>query len=329
MAVWTQRLSLGFYRQAGYTWWDTADRAGPGWTGRLGGEVTSHKLVVLLVGLHGQSGLALETGGQVRYLQRGETRWQRLQGVEVAVRVQALGRPASSGGRHVNLIFRGKAHCHVVTLEVLSWSLRNGLEVEEHRPLRRLIGVNCRAAELLEKGLRPPAKDCSWLCESRSGRDTARVRPTEDSRPGLLAELHRARTSSCQRTDSFTAKRIYDSCIGYHGHGAGGPLTSSSVLWALEHTEMPRQQSRRRCFSTAQPDRDAASRRPQPMRRQKGPPPLKASKIRPAPTGFMLFQRHRRDRLVRWIKPLQSSGTGRESTCEGKYKIPEELRSPS
>lgn len=33
--------------------------AGPGWAGRLGGEVTSHKLVVLLVGPDGQRGLAL------------------------------------------------------------------------------------------------------------------------------------------------------------------------------------------------------------------------------------------------------------------------------
>ncbi|KAK1883775.1 Valine--tRNA ligase [Dissostichus eleginoides] len=40
-----------------------------------------------------------------------------------------------------------------------------------------------------------------------------------------------------------------------------------------------------------------------------------------APTGFMLFQRHRSDRLVRCIKPFQSLGTGAESTCNNTYKI--------
>lgn len=40
--------------------------------------------------------------------------------------------------------------------------------------------------------------------------------------------------------------------------------------------------------------------------------------LQPAPTGFMLFQRHRSDRLVRWSKPFHSSGRGIELTCEGK-----------
>ena len=39
--------------------------AGPGRAGRLGGQVTGHKLVVLLVGPYGQCGLALQTGGQI------------------------------------------------------------------------------------------------------------------------------------------------------------------------------------------------------------------------------------------------------------------------
>lgn len=43
----------------------TAVVAGPGWTGRLGRQVASHQLVVLLVGSCGQGGLALEAGGQV------------------------------------------------------------------------------------------------------------------------------------------------------------------------------------------------------------------------------------------------------------------------
>lgn len=39
-----------------------------------------------------------------------------------------------------------------------------------------------------------------------------------------------------------------------------------------------------------------------------------------APTGFMLFQRHRSDRLVRRIKPFQSSGTGSELTWTAQIK---------
>lgn len=39
--------------------------AGPGWAGRLEGQITRHKLVVLLVGPDGQRGLALKAGRQV------------------------------------------------------------------------------------------------------------------------------------------------------------------------------------------------------------------------------------------------------------------------
>lgn len=42
-----------------------AIETGPGWAGGLGGEVTGHELVVLLVGPHCQCGLALETGSEV------------------------------------------------------------------------------------------------------------------------------------------------------------------------------------------------------------------------------------------------------------------------
>lgn len=43
----------------------TAGAAGPSWAGRLGGQVTGHKLVVLLVGPYGQGDLVLEAGVQV------------------------------------------------------------------------------------------------------------------------------------------------------------------------------------------------------------------------------------------------------------------------
>lgn len=129
-----------------------AGEAGPGWTGRLGGQVTSHELVVLLVGLHGQCGLALETGGQVGHLQRGETRGRRLQRIKIAVRVESPWRPAVRRRRRVNLLAGGSVNCRVIALDVLSWSLRNGLKVEEHGSLGRLIGLSCRAAEVIRRG---------------------------------------------------------------------------------------------------------------------------------------------------------------------------------
>lgn len=38
------------------------------------------------------------------------------------------------------------------------------------------------------------------------------------------------------------------------------------------------------------------------------------------PKGFMLFQRHSRERLVLCSRPLQSSGSGSESTCGGNRR---------
>lgn len=44
-----------------------------------------------------------------------------------------------------------------------------------------------------------------------------------------------------------------------------------------------------------------------------------------APTGFMLFQRHNSDRLVRWISPFQPLDRGSVVTCKGKNNIIQEI----
>lgn len=128
-----------------------AGKAGPGWTGRMGGQVTSHKLVVLLVGRNGQRGLTLETGSQVGYLQGRETWGHRLQGVKIAVGVKALRRPVGRRGHQGNLLFRWIVDTHAILVEVLGRGLGNRLEVEEHGSLRGERGVNCWTAEVMRQ----------------------------------------------------------------------------------------------------------------------------------------------------------------------------------